>query len=1094
MSKPEDLSFSKQLGELAQRLEQILPTQAPIKDFVHHNTLHGLQHLTFPEAMSLSRRRTGARGFLPSATFRDHFRKGRITEKEIRAAIRDSGIVACETERVAGTSESDILFLALTHLITKMDATKTSWVIDEERVFEKFQRDISGEARDRLLTSAEESNLISERACCSDLWSACLETLGLQNYILRPEDLLDPSPERAGALVTSMTDEAEGETPNQLLIHRNARKESEALRVALFKRTEEDLTLAGLLQAVSGYDILDDIRPLLQRQLAAHLDLGVASLRNPEHHRGFFSAWRSSAIADKSWLFEDLPDWIDHLEGLSDDPIEVIHEYLQRLGLAREHWMTYLGNIALEIPGWSGMVLQHRLCSGHDDQTHIVAFNDYLAVRLVLERLYAQRLCSKHWNIEASLTMLNWYFRRRRSEFLVRYSLFDPSIMLPEYLSEPAHGLVGQSDPRQIGYDQWQSVSDTLHVWQRSEKDRDGEYQVLDHAWRMFQLAQYAGISAVEIRKLETNQINSLFSILDKLDGETSGYVWLQAYEQHYRDRLFNAVRSNVGRGRWKDRNLRPFAQTVFCMDDREEGFRRHLEEINPEIETLGAAAHFNVFVDWYSVHEDGPTTLCPIVAKPSHEVHEAPSADQAQTLSTHISRLRLRRFVKNFLGHRTRVGLVWPTLSLLLTAPMSLAVMVLKLLGPSPSGRWIEGMRRRFDLEVATQAPVNAETQNGDATPDLKRQGFTDSEQLERVFTFLRNIGLESGFSAVVAVVGHGSHSQNNPHLAAYDCGACSGRHSGPNARILAAMANRTEIRALLKEKGLDIPEDTWFVGSSHNTCSDEIVWYDQQQIPATCSEAFSQLKENMDEACRRSAHERCRKFDSAPASPSLDKALQHVQGRATDFSQVRPELGHAGHAAAFVGRRSLSQGVFFDRRVFLISYNPDLDANGEVLERLLLANGPVGAGISLEYYFSTVDNDRYGSGSKIAHNITGFFGVMDGVESDLRTGLPKQMIEIHEAMRLQMLVEAETEMLAEIYARQPALQEMIGNGWLLLSAIHPESGVISVFNPDRGFEVWNEELPDLSTMEESKAWYAGEADPLPPTLIGQCEVTTHA
>ena len=37
----------------------------------------------------------------------------------------------------------------------------------------------------------------------------------------------------------------------------------------------------------------------------------------------------------------------------------------------------------------------------------------------------------------------------------------------------------------------------------------------------------------------------------------------------------------------------------------------------------------------------------------------------------------------------------------------------------------------------------------------------------------------------------------------------------------------------------------------------------------------------------------------------------------------------------------------------------------------------GPVGAGISLEYYFSSVDNERYGCGSKITHNLTGLFGV---------------------------------------------------------------------------------------------------------------------
>lgn len=176
---------------------------------------------------------------------------------------------------------------------------------------------------------------------------------------------------------------------------------------------------------------------------------------------------------------------------------------------------------------------------------------------------------------------------------------------------------------------------------------------------------------------------------------------------------------------------------------------------------------------------------------------------------------------------------------------------------------------------------------------------------------------------------------------------------------------------------------------------------------------------------------------------------------GRALDFSQARPELGHATNAAAVIGRRSLTQGAFFDRRVFLISYDPTQDPEGKVLEAILLAAGPVGVGISLEYYFSTVDNERYGCGSKVTHNLTGLFGVMEGAASDLRTGLPKQMIEIHEAIRLQVVVEAKTAVLAEIYERQPPLQELIGKGWLLLSAMDPDSGEISptgALSPGRG------------------------------------------
>ncbi len=62
-----------------------------------------------------------------------------------------------------------------------------------------------------------------------------------------------------------------------------------------------------------------------------------------------------------------------------------------------------------------------------------------------------------------------------------------------------------------------------------------------------------------------------------------------------------------------------------------------------------------------------------------------------------------------------------------------------------------------------------------------------------------------------------------------------------------------------------------------------------------------------------------------------------------------------------------------------------------------------------------------------------------MEGASSDLRTGLPRQMIEIHEAMRLQILVEAKTSILEQIYARQESLQELIAGGWVLAQCKGP-------------------------------------------------------
>ena len=168
-----------------------------------------------------------------------------------------------------------------------------------------------------------------------------------------------------------------------------------------------------------------------------------------------------------------------------------------------------------------------------------------------------------------------------------------------------------------------------------------------------------------------------------------------------------------------------------------------------------------------------------------------------------------------------------------------------------------------------------------------------------------------------------------------------------------------------------------------------------------------------------------------------------------------------------------------------FLISYDPTTDPEGRILEAILLAAGPVGAGINLEYYFSTVNNDEYGCGSKVTHNLTGLLGVMEGAGSDLRTGLPLQMIEIHEAMRLLVIVEANTEMLGEIYRRQPAMQELVGNGWMLLAAIDPDDGEITFFVAGKGFVPWQGSQQALPTVKRSVEHYSGQRDHLSPALI---------
>jgi hypothetical protein len=519
-------------------------------------------------------------------------------------------------------------------------------------------------------------------------------------------------------------------------------------------------------------------------------------------------------------------------------------------------------------------------------------------------------------------------------------------------------------------------------------------------------------------------------------------------------------------------------------MDDREEGIRRHLEERHADIETLGAAAHFEVFIRYTGLGDARPSNLCPVVARPSHAIREAPATQAWPDAGQHLRRRVRRGAWKERLLQGSRRDPVQGALASIVGAPAALLALVGKALAPAQVGRALERMRRSVDGQIPTRLDFRAAA-DGPATPDSPRAGFTDGEQADRVHALLRNTGLTRQLAPLVVIVGHGSNSQNNPHLSAYDCGACAGRHSGPNARLVAAMANRPPVRALLRERGIDVPADTWFVGCEHNTCDDSFTWLDAEALPPAAAAGVQGLDEDLRQAGRLHAQERCRRFASAPLDIDPAGAVRHVTGRRFDYAQARPELGHVTNAAVLIGRRAATRGVFFDRRMFLISYDPTQDPEGRVLEPLLLANGPVGAGISLEYYFSTVSNDRYGCGTKVVHNLTGLLGVMEGTSSDLRPGLPRQMIEIHEAMRLLIVVEHETAVLEAVYRRQPALQELIGNGWVQLAAKDPYSGAIHRFLPGRGWVEWHDPGSAVARVATSGEWTRGRRDHLPPALV---------
>lgn len=338
-----------------------------------------------------------------------------------------------------------------------------------------------------------------------------------------------------------------------------------------------------------------------------------------------------------------------------------------------------------------------------------------------------------------------------------------------------------------------------------------------------------------------------------------------------------------------------------------------------------------------------------------------------------------------------------------------------------------------------------------------LTRTGFSVSEQAYFVEAALRLIGLTSNFSRVVVFCAHGSTSDNNPYESALDCGACGGNQGLPNARAIAMMANNPAVRQLLKARGIVVPSDTHFFAAQHDTTTDLVRLVDLEDVPPTHRHDLRRLMNDLDTAGQWAIQERIATLPGLKPPTPLG-AREEAYRRSRSWSEVRPEWGLSKNSLMVIGRRTLTNTLNLQGRAFLHSYDYRQDQTGKYLEAIMTAPLVVAQWINMEHYFSTVDNEIYGSGSKVYHNVVGRIGVMTGASSDLRLGLPAQTVfdganPYHEPIRLLTIVEAPRDRIESIIHRHFLLDRLFNLGWIALVAWDPADGQFHRYCPRIGW-----------------------------------------
>ncbi len=489
---------------------------------------------------------------------------------------------------------------------------------------------------------------------------------------------------------------------------------------------------------------------------------------------------------------------------------------------------------------------------------------------------------------------------------------------------------------------------------------------------------------------------------------------------------------------------IRPAAQAAFCIDVRSEVFRRSLETVAPSVQTIGFAGFFGIFVEHVPLGANSGHSHVPVIFNPAYRIYDKVKDGDQQTTDAMNKR-------------RQRLGLskVWKGFKLSASSCFSFVEAAGLMYAPkllTDSLGWSRPVPDPFtqglDLQIIDRlGPTLAEVPKAQSCPHHGDSGIPVADWLGHAERILRAMSMTENFGRLVLLVGHGSTSVNNPHATGLDCGACAGQTGEVSARVVVALLNQMSVRRDLHERGIVIPEDTWFLAGLHDTTTDEIRLFDTEDLPKPLAADLEHLQQWLEQASDLTRMQRSALLGIANL-PS-NAIASNLRQRSRDWSEVRPEWALANNAAFIAAPRWRTASMDLGGRAFLHEYQWQTDKDFQILELIMTAPMVVANWINMQYLGSVVDNQRFGSGNKVLHNVVGgAIGVLEGNGGDLRVGLPMQSLHdgkrwVHEPLRLSVFIEAPQAAMDTIIARHEMVRQLVENGWLHLFHIGDDGAV---------------------------------------------------